>query len=496
MVGVCAATVLGGGQVAAHAAAYPPGCYPGTNSTESDLDGDGDADVVVGMPGKDKALGAVDVRYTSTRAQVLDAHAVGGGGAKNTRFGAAIVMADLDVDGCADLVIGAPGEARTDSPGIGQVHIFFGGPGGLKLSDTITLPHSLAGDDFGAALAVVTRYVGQTEVHDLYVGAPDAKVGGKSRAGQVSRFTLTPNRAKRLVATLREVRHQDSAGVPGASEQGDRFGSVLAATQNGVLVGAPSEDVGSKRDAGAMWFLRVNNAGAPIASQSWTQDSPGVPGTAERGDHFGAVIGGGDWAMVGVPDEDDGKKVDSGVVQVFHQDFDTSAYSPGEVISQDSANIPGTSQAGDRFGAAVNVVQGLQSMEQIDMAIGSPGEDVGKRKNAGTITLIPITDHGSGAKIVRQGSGLAGAAEAGDEVGSVFGITQAPVGWEEGEQPNFRILIGVPREDVGTHADAGLVESMGGYSILANGVRTSSLTYSQGHLNTNHYGMVLSTRAY
>ena len=57
-----------------------------------------------------------------------------------------------------------------------------------------------------------------------------------------------------------------------------------------MLIGAPDEIVGSAREAGAAWFLRVNAGGEPITSQRWTQDSAGVPGTAETGDHFGAAL--------------------------------------------------------------------------------------------------------------------------------------------------------------------------------------------------------------
>ncbi|HET9517143.1 MAG TPA: hypothetical protein VFO77_05400, partial [Actinoplanes sp.] len=166
------------------------------------------------------------------------------------------------------------------------------------------------------------------------------------------------------------------------------------------------------------------------------------------------------------------------------------AYSPKGLISQNSAGVPGTSQAGDRFGAAVAASEGLFCPESIDLAIGSPGEDVGKETDAGTITLIPQQASDCQAKIVRQGSGLAGAPEAGDEVGSVFGITDSPAGWDELYVE--RLLIGVPQEDVGAHTDAGVVESLRD-SILANGVRTPSLTYSQGHLKHNYYGMVLSS---
>jgi hypothetical protein len=223
------------------------------------------------------------VHGTGSPPVVLTAAALGAGTGAGDRFGSAIAMADLDHDGCADLVIGAPGEGQsTGSDGAGgnegQVHVVFGGVGGVESSTTIVLPHDSSDlDHFGTALALVGYYDGTANVHDLYVGAPGATVGGHQLAGEVFRYTLTPDPIKRVVATLREVRSQDSDAVPGDAESGDQFGSVLAATDGGVLVGAPQEDIGSVRDAGAAWYLRVNAAHAPAASQSWSQASIGMP---------------------------------------------------------------------------------------------------------------------------------------------------------------------------------------------------------------------------
>jgi hypothetical protein len=160
-------------------------------------------------------------------------------------------------------------------------------------------------------------------------------------------------------------------------------------------------------------------------------------------------------------------------------------------ITQASAGVPGALEAGDRFGQQVVVGEALLCRENIDIAVGSPGEDVGDRKDAGSITLLTQTGASDcPAKALHQGAGLAGGAEAGDEVGSVLTITRGRTDLDE--DYSDRLLVGVPKEDIGAKTDAGLVEPISG-GIVANGVLTATLQYPDGYLLGNNYGMVLSS---
>jgi hypothetical protein len=490
-----------GGVVAVAGPAAAAGCAPEYVRGNSDIDGDGSADLAVGMPWHADGSGAVDVRGTGSPSVLLRAADLGAGTGEGDRFGTAIAVGDLDQDGCADLVVGAPAEGQSDaSDGTGnnegQVHLVFGKPGGVDTSTSIVLPHDSSNlDHFGIALALQARSdeASGKNVHDLFVGAPRATVNGHELAGEVFRYTITPSTTGRVTATLREVRTQDSAGVPGAAENGDGFGSVLAATdRGGVLVGAPEENVGSIRDAGSVTFLRVNAAGAAISSQSWSQNSAGVPGSAEKDDRFGAALGArGLQAVVGVPDENSGSRADTGMIQVFNRSSGTSGFSPGKAISQDTKGIPGSMEAGDRFGAALAVGVGVLCQESTDVAVGVPGEDVGTRKDAGVLALIQVSGEGGcPAKALRQGSGLAGAAEAGDQVGSVLGLTRGRGDLEEDYAD--RLLIGVPNEDIGASPDAGMVQPARG-GLLVNGAVSPSITFSKGYLLADNYGQELAS---
>jgi hypothetical protein len=85
--------------------------------------------------------------------------------------------------------------------------------------------------------------------------------------------------------------------VPGAAEQGDGWGNDLSVAdvdgdgRADVAVGAPGEDVGTVRDAGAVWLLRGSGTGLTgTGALSFDQNSPGIPGAAEEGDAWGAQV--------------------------------------------------------------------------------------------------------------------------------------------------------------------------------------------------------------
>ncbi|MGH3381160.1 MAG: hypothetical protein ACRDP6_41150, partial [Actinoallomurus sp.] len=105
---------------------------------------------------------------------------------------------------------------------------------------------------------------------------------------------------------------QNTSGMSGAAETKDHFGSSFGAYgPTHIVVGVPGEDVvGNKiADGGLVQSLD---------GQSWQQDSPGVNGKAEAGDRFGATMSNvllpqqptdDGWlslVLIGVPGEDGG----------------------------------------------------------------------------------------------------------------------------------------------------------------------------------------------
>jgi hypothetical protein len=247
-----------------------------------------------------------------------------------------------------------------------------------------------------------------------------------------------------------------------------------------VAIGAPGDTVGGHAGAGSVTEVQIDRgSGALTAAKVWTQDSPGVPGAAEAGDNFGAAIADDGLTMlVGVPDEDVGSIADAGMAQAFYQD------QPTEAITQDSPGVPGSSEAGDHFGASVASGIWFLTQETTDFAIGAPGEDIGSVADAGAVTLLTYGSNGKliAAKSLTQGSGgLGGTAEKGDQVGATLAIQAGVSGADEDNA--YQLFIGVPGEDVGSGKDAGVV-------IDYDYARHLTYEFDNG-LASQHFGQVL-----
>lgn len=161
---------------------------------------------------------------------------------------------------------------------------------------------------------------------DLAVGVPGEDLRGKSDVGAVQ--VMYGSAAG--VTARDQLWHQGRRGVKGALEKGDRFGATLASgdfDSDGyadLAIGIPGEDIGTKRDAGAVQVLHGSASGLTARDQIWHQGKRGVPGANEGGDWFGAQLAVGDFdgdgyadLAVGIPGEDVGSIPDAGTVTVL-----------------------------------------------------------------------------------------------------------------------------------------------------------------------------------
>ena len=236
-----------------------------------------------------------------------------------------------------------------------------------------------------------------SEAPDAYavaVGVPGYDVGGHADAGLVAYEAADAGRG-----TVASSFTQDSRGGPGEAEQGDRFGSVLALAYPaggedglGLLVGAPQEDVGSAKDAGAVTYVEGLGSGS-VSGSGVDQDTAGVPGVAEAGDRFGASLattfdGNVTQVAVGVPGEDLGDTLDAGVVQRLSYDSDDITAEPS--LSQDSPGVDDVAEAGDAFGPSVALT--TDTDEHVVLVVGSPGED-GPATDTGLVQVFGPQPH-------------------------------------------------------------------------------------------------------
>jgi len=385
-------------------------------------------------------------------------------------FGWAVATGDINADTCADLVVGAPGEdlPATDA---GAVHVVYGSLDGLNadipsehLTQSDSAGASEAGDHFGQTVAVGENLGQDTTV--VVAGAPDENSGATADIGAVNIVNFSDT----IPVQPRQVT-QNTAGVPGAAEAGDRFGASLALgvdilrNDSGweLLAGAPGEAVGSRAAAGSVTVVSEIQGFPPTGTweaASYTQDSPGVGGAVEAGDRFGASLAVGNRNIhtagsnrriaVGSPGEDVGSRNAAGAVNLFRASG--SGLQGTTALTQDTAGVGDSSETGDRFGTSVSVMSGSTHR----LAVGTPYEDLGSATNAGIVQRFNFDNVASDNVLNQNSPGAAGVVHDDSFYGS-------PVVALEGD-PERVLLIGNPLHATGT---VHVVSVTGGFTSRA-----------------------------
>ena len=478
--------VPGWGGVSALAATTA--CNGNTSGAEIrvDVNGDGCADAVVGMPDRTVGgvayAGAIEVSlgssgYNRLRARtvlVTAEHPHAG-----DHFGASITTTDAR-GGFSTIVIGVPGRdvAGVDNSGaVVALSNIASWPDVVRVKSgafrvITSRPHPEA--RLGSTVVAANDTTSTTVTPVVYVGAPGWVVGGQPSAGAV--LGVTRDRLIGDGGPSPRVITEDSTGVAGRARNGDRFGGAIAAYGNEVLaVGAPGKTVDGRLGAGAV--LTLTGSGTS-AGRMLTQDSTRDPNTPERGDHFGTVLAGvGDSLYIAVPDEDVQSATDAGIVERF-----TLGGAYRETLQQGADGYRGRPEAGDHFGAALSVIWESNAAPFSvncalgDLAVGVPGEDVDSRPDAGEVDC-PNTPP------LRMGGQLPGSLWAHGRVGASLSTIQtghwAPAKAGGQPQPYLTLLIGAP----------GIRDGRGG--VITGTDHASAIWHRSDDPPNTHYGASL-----
>ncbi|MGW4594733.1 hypothetical protein ACWEOA_05245 [Streptomyces sp. NPDC004457] len=409
-----------------------PAAHAAPAAAPYDFNGDGRADLAIGAPdatvgGRSKA-GAVSVVYgsptglrTATRTLITQNTAgVPGTAEAGDAFGSAVASADLDKDGYADLLIGAPGEDVDGDTNGGTVVVVWGGRSGLSGSRTIVDYGKQETDRYGQALAVgdvdgdgdLDVVVGSTGTAALsFVSGPVTRTGsfqGGSGAGfpapyspsygvtSVSAGQVSPAWSTSLVVHGRQPR--TGAAVthlvtdPSIGNFTDWWQELPAGTVSAIgdidedgyadiAVGNPAEPSADPAGAkGGRVTVVYGGPGGEDTSRAplvLTQDTPGVPGAAETGDAFGGGVFLGDVdgdgfqdLAVGAPGEDSG----AGSVTLLRGTAHGLTTKGAVSYTQNTAGVPGAAEKGDRFGARV-LLADHSGDHRAELTVAGPGEN-------------------------------------------------------------------------------------------------------------------------
>lgn len=367
---------------------FPDG-FGATMDGAGDVNADGFADLVVGVP-----IAAAARVCLGSAAGLADSSCttLSGSSADPGYWRTARGDGDLDADGCAEVAIGAPGE-RGLIPSTGAVHVFFGDPVS-PASERVRLVVPAGGYDdarFGEGLALTDlngdRYA------DVVVGATQYA----DRTGLVFVFTGTPSG----VAETPLIELANPLGAPDTD-----FGAVVAApgdvdgdTWADLVVAAPLATVDRRFYQGISHLYRGGPAGAAGAPSAELRS----PNADEDVTYFGlAVAGAGDLDGDGRGDLLVGQPHMSSIHPGFHEGlaFVFSGVAGGISTAPSSVLALPAPQPGSAFGRAVGCVGDVDGDGRDELAVGAPGFD-GLARNEGLVVLFR-TDGAGGAPAVRR----------------------------------------------------------------------------------------------
>jgi hypothetical protein len=343
-----------------------------------DVDGDGYADVVIGSPGRPgpDPWGAAYL-YTGSDAGLLaDYDWMDSGETQISELGASVAAAgDVNGDGYADVVIGAPGYPSGFDKG--RAYVYHGSAS--PPSDTEDWIVTGENDyDYFASVVASAGDVDGDGYADVLVGAP-AYVGTANQ-GKAYLFRGSPDGLSTFPAWT-------ATGQYG----GDKFGHAVASAgdMNGdgfsdVIVGAPTYPTGASM--GRVYLYYGSASGLP-GSHDW------IASGQDFSDLFGdAVAGAGDLNGDGYADlvvGAFGESSSQGAVYVYYGSPTGPASTPDWTASGE--------KSGDWFGDSMAGAGDVDGDGYGDLIVGAPFFDNGGQVEAGKTYLYAGSASGLGA---------------------------------------------------------------------------------------------------
>ncbi|MGX1886286.1 FG-GAP-like repeat-containing protein [Streptomyces sp. NPDC055287] len=388
-----------------------------------DFNGDGFRDHAVSAPGTEVgghgAAGAVVITYgsagglQSAKTQVVtqSSNGVPGASEKDDYFGAVTAAGDYNSDGFADLAVGAPHEDTTAGLGSGEnsgaVTVLWGGSGGLSGGTALEIPALDYPAGFGKVLTG-GDFDGDGR-HDLAVGQSQDNYVFFYRGGTVKTSQLGGRNGFEVTSMTKS-----STGIESLAS-----GDVNGDGTDDLVIGGDNNDTKDYFKQ-ALYLSPLEPARRTYAGDVSHGATAAVADV--DGDGYADIVTGHprdphSWMP--------GTSLGGNVTLTYGTSSGRDTSRPPVTITQDTAGIPGASEAEDFFGSAV-ALDDIDGDNRADLAVGAPAESIGSAEGTGSVTVIPGSAGGlataSAYGYNQDSAGVPGAAEVADYFGVALAL--------------------------------------------------------------------------
>ncbi|MFI1360708.1 FG-GAP-like repeat-containing protein [Streptomyces sp. NPDC020898] len=404
-----------------------------------DFNGDGFRDVAIAAPaatvsglewaGQVAVVNGTAKGLDPARRKLISQNTPGVPGAaeEGDEFGSQLAVADLDRDGYSDLVIGTPWEKMGNSPDAGTVTVVWGSKNGLTGGTTIQNPHPTPGGTyFGLSIAaadftgdgkpdLAVSAQGDTGTASWRIRLISGPFGRTGKTGKISSYDPGIDKPALTAGRVSGDARADLV-VTGQKPNQDRLatavyyrGTATGLTRAAALRPAVTATIGDlnkdgygdivlgnpmDRDneptavlGGKIDVVYGTGAGpSPSRRVAYTQNTAGVPDTAEYGDGFGTALAIADFnrdgygdLVIGARGESFGtdyEPIGGGAITLLRGSRAGLTTSGTLQLTQDSAGVPGGSEFGDGFGARL-LASDVTHDGRPDLTVMAVGENDG-----------------------------------------------------------------------------------------------------------------------